>query len=260
MKISTILIPALLSSSFYTSATLAHSEHNDIKISNTAAELIDGKNKQILKITEKNSNGRSHITYDNFNVSHAGLIINNEIGSNVIINEVISNNPTILNGEIRITKNPAKLMIVNPNGITCSSCNFKNTINTNLIVGQIRDSKRPAEWGGDHNAKITIINTNKKMGNIILNSKNIEIINSQLKFDSLAFTNMNSTIKNGTTKSRVFIDKESKIKSGNIKLNLMDTLFTNNGTINSHFSGIALQSDLENNGNINGNYSVFDAK
>ncbi|MBW5406313.1 filamentous hemagglutinin N-terminal domain-containing protein [Morganella morganii] len=257
MKTSTILIPALLVSSFYTSATLAHADNDGIKISNTAAELINGKNKPIIKVTEKNSDGRSHITYDNFNVSHAGLIINNEIGSNIIINEVISDNPTMLNGEIQITEHPAKLMIVNQNGITCSACNFKNAINTNLIVGQIKDSKRPAEWGGDHNAKITIIDTNKKMSNIILNGKNIEIINSQLTFDSLTFTNMKSTIKNGTMKSRVFIDNESKIKSGNIKLSLMDTIFTNNGTINSHFSGITFHSNLENNGYIYGDYSVF---
>ncbi|KJF78341.1 hypothetical protein UA45_06840 [Morganella morganii] len=78
----------------------------------------------------------AHIQYDKFNVGSEGVIFNNHIGADTIVNEVISQSASELNGEVHIEGKEAKFTLVNPNGIVCQSgCSFSNTTSVNLIVG-----------------------------------------------------------------------------------------------------------------------------
>ncbi|MFV9997320.1 MAG: filamentous hemagglutinin N-terminal domain-containing protein [Arsenophonus endosymbiont of Dermacentor nuttalli] len=55
----------------------------------------------------------------------------------MIINEVVSNIATRLNDVLSIKGTPAKVIIFNPNGITCNGCQFTNTTEVDLITGRI---------------------------------------------------------------------------------------------------------------------------
>ena len=107
----------------------------------------------VININKADANGLSHNTYQNFNVTRDGLVLNNSItdlvrengnisrNSNldkpakVILNEVISDNASSLNGFIEVAGQKADVIIANPNGIACSGCGFINTRNATLTTG-----------------------------------------------------------------------------------------------------------------------------
>ncbi|WGL99558.1 filamentous hemagglutinin N-terminal domain-containing protein [Arsenophonus sp. aPb] len=111
----------------------------------------------ILKPTEMNidikapdNNGISYNQYKQFyTLRNVITHLNNDASQNKnmlkqrtgaakwIINEVTSNSKTKLNGVLNIKGTPAKVVIVNPNGITCNGCQFTNATAVDLIVGRL---------------------------------------------------------------------------------------------------------------------------
>ncbi|WP_139538665.1 filamentous hemagglutinin N-terminal domain-containing protein [Klebsiella spallanzanii] len=112
---------------------------------------------KVIDIEKPNSAGVSHNMYREFNVeSRSGVILNNSpdnlahdtlgnIAKNnnltngsasVILNEVVSNKPSALNGFIEVAGQKADVIIANPNGITCSGCSFVNTNKAVLTTGK----------------------------------------------------------------------------------------------------------------------------
>ena len=116
----------------------------------------------VLNINAPSSGGVSHNKFQDFNVDPNGLIVNNlnlksynpnyttslsgqhvEFNYNfregdaarVILNEVVSNNTTALNGYTEIYGHRADYIVANPNGITCAGCGFINTGRMSLITG-----------------------------------------------------------------------------------------------------------------------------
>lgn len=107
----------------------------------------------VVNINKADANGLSHNMYQTFNVSTQGMIINNsttdliresgnipynsnlEAPASLILNEVISKNPSYLNGYIEVAGQKADVIIANPNGISCSGCNFINTGRATLTTG-----------------------------------------------------------------------------------------------------------------------------
>lgn len=109
----------------------------------------------VVEIARPGESGLSHNRFTDYNVGAAGAVLNNAIragssqlagalGANaqlagrpaaVILNEVVSNNPSLLLGRQEIFGKAADFVLANPNGITCNGCGFINTPRATLAVG-----------------------------------------------------------------------------------------------------------------------------
>lgn len=109
----------------------------------------------VVNIVAPSAAGLSHNQYQDFNVGKPGAVFNNsaaggqsqlagQLGANallggreasVILNEVISRNPSLLLGKQEVFGKAADYVLANPNGITCSGCGFINTPRASLLVG-----------------------------------------------------------------------------------------------------------------------------
>lgn len=120
--------------------------------------LIDGAQNgvPIVLIAPPSASGVSRNQYDQLNVNPNGLILNNSSGNTqtqlggwiagnpqlgtrparIILNEVVSSNPSQLRGTIEVAGQRADIVIANPNGISCDGCGFLNTNRSTLTTGQ----------------------------------------------------------------------------------------------------------------------------
>ncbi|WP_369310899.1 filamentous hemagglutinin N-terminal domain-containing protein [Providencia rettgeri] len=205
-------------------------------ISNNGAGVMNQSNgPTIVHINKASDKGISHNTYQQFNVDKKGVILNNSkdnivsktgglINGNanlsagtakVILNEVNSNNASVLNGIVEVAGTNAKVIIANPSGITCNDCGFINTQSTTLTTG------KPIVSNGD------IIAYNVEKGYVQ--------INSDLTNDSPTEIFSRHAAINGKIKT-----KELKIISGS---NLIDS--TGNDYINILGQGSSPQSGID---------------
>jgi len=112
---------------------------------------------KVIDIEAPNAAGVSHNMYREFNVNNKGVILNNSGidythsnfgnmaknnnltngSASVILNEVISNKASSLQGFIEVGGQKADVVIANPNGITCSGCSFINTNKAVLTTGKV---------------------------------------------------------------------------------------------------------------------------
>ncbi len=109
----------------------------------------------LVNIQTPSAAGVSRNTYSQFNVKSQGAILNNsntnvqtQLGgwvqgnpylaggtAKVILNEVNSQNPSLLNGYIEVAGSRAQVVIANPAGISCSGCGFINANRATLTTG-----------------------------------------------------------------------------------------------------------------------------
>ncbi|MGN4051988.1 hemagglutinin repeat-containing protein [Pseudomonas sp. SM4] len=110
----------------------------------------------IVNIVAPNGSGLSHNQFLDYNVDRQGLVLNNALqagqsqlagqlaanpqlqgqAASVILNEVISRNPSAINGAQEIFGRAADYVLANPNGISVNGGSFINTPNANLLVGR----------------------------------------------------------------------------------------------------------------------------
>lgn len=110
----------------------------------------------VVNITAPNGAGISHNRYQQFDVDAVGLILNNSLSgggtllggsvaantglagrsASLILNEVTgARGASVLNGILEVFGAPARVVIANPNGISCSGCGFINTPRVTLTTG-----------------------------------------------------------------------------------------------------------------------------
>lgn len=112
---------------------------------------------KVIDIEAPNAAGVSHNIYREFNVDNKGVVLNNSAtdythstfgnmaknnnltngSASVILNEVVSNKASSLQGFIEVGGQRADVVIANPNGITCSGCSFINTNKAVLTTGKV---------------------------------------------------------------------------------------------------------------------------
>ncbi|ENO89831.1 hemagglutinin repeat-containing protein [Thauera linaloolentis] len=128
-----------------------------------ATVLKAGNGIPVVNIQTPSAAGVSRNAYGQFDIQAQGAILNNSRGNiqsqlggwiqgnpwlaagdaRVILNEVISPNPSQLLGYIEIAGSTAQLIIANPAGITCDGCGFINANRATLTTGT------PIVTGGD---------------------------------------------------------------------------------------------------------------
>ncbi|MCT8352788.1 hemagglutinin repeat-containing protein [Photorhabdus kayaii] len=109
----------------------------------------------VVNIVTPSSSGLSHNQYLDYNVGQMGVVLNNALkegqsqlagqlaanpnlngqAASLILNEVISRNPSLLLGQQEVFGIAADYVLANPNGITCNGCGFINTNRASLVVG-----------------------------------------------------------------------------------------------------------------------------
>jgi len=109
----------------------------------------------LIDIVKANGQGLSHNKFTDFNVGQAGLILNNSTAdtqtllggairgnqnlngaaASLILNEVTSNNRSVLQGYQEVAGQAADVIVANPNGISCNGCGFINTPQATLTTG-----------------------------------------------------------------------------------------------------------------------------
>lgn len=111
---------------------------------------------EIINIAKPSEAGLSHNKYNHFNVEKSGAVLNNarqagksELAGNlkanphlntqsakVILNEVVSRNPSKLAGKQEVFGDKADYVLANPNGISVEGGGFVNTARASLVVGK----------------------------------------------------------------------------------------------------------------------------
>lgn len=109
----------------------------------------------LVNIQTPSAAGVSRNTYSQFDVTNQGVILNNsrtnvqtQLGgyvqgnpymaagtARVILNEVNSSNPSLLNGYVEVAGSRAQVVIANPAGISCDGCGFINANRVTLTTG-----------------------------------------------------------------------------------------------------------------------------
>ena len=140
----------------------------------------------IVNIVAPNGSGLSHNQFLDYNVDRQGLVLNNALqagqsqlagqlaanpqlqgqAASVILNEVISRNPSAINGAQEIFGRAADYVLANPNGISVNGGSFINTPNANLVVGrpELNDGKLQALSTRDASGQLQIQNGGLRNG------------------------------------------------------------------------------------------------
>lgn len=136
MKKNALFTVSLLSV-FISLSCYAHQDvilHAD-SLSDAKVSINDDTGKTQIEVINTNQDGTAHIYYDRLDVGDFGLSLKNNAEAELIINEVVSKEFSILRGELELQGKKATVVIANPNGIICHDCSFSGIDDIKLIAG-----------------------------------------------------------------------------------------------------------------------------
>ncbi|HGJ5882429.1 filamentous hemagglutinin N-terminal domain-containing protein [Arsenophonus sp.] len=157
-----------------------------------------------IDIKAPDNNGISYNQYRRFNTNKGVIVqLNNDANKNknknmltqgaqsakLIINQINSSEKTNLHGLLNIKGSPAKVIIANPNGITCDDCQFSNTNGVDLVAGKMNYTNNTINYQTD---KGKIIFTGLRIwgnGNSSINEKNKFLSNLTVYAGNVRFNN-----------------------------------------------------------------------
>lgn len=146
----------------------------------------------VVDISSANAAGVSHNLFTQYNVGAKGLVLNNTTSTGalvnasqlagsvranaysskaarLIVNEVVSANPSTLAGFTEVAGQRADVVVANPYGITCSGCGFINTDRVTLSTGTPR-------WNSDG----SFAGFNVQQGTITINGNGLNASAQQI--------------------------------------------------------------------------------
>ena len=153
------LFIALMASSVFTAWMATPSEAQQVQANgSTNTQVYTSPNGvTVVDIANPNASGMSHNTFNHYNVPTNGLVLNNgnvlqmarqsELAgqvmanmnltneANLILNEVVAPNRSVLSGYTEVLGKHADVIVANPYGITCNGCGFINVPNATLTTG-----------------------------------------------------------------------------------------------------------------------------
>lgn len=104
----------------------------------TATTATTGANGRVTVGVAAPVGGVSTNTYRDFNVSKAGVDLDNSAArSRTILNQVTSTNPSVLEGQLSVLGPRANVILANPNGISINGATVQNIGNLGLTTGQV---------------------------------------------------------------------------------------------------------------------------
>lgn len=128
----------------------------DIQSANQQTQVSRQGGVEVINIAKPSASGLSHNQYQKFNVDKGGAVLNNaqragkselagqlqansnlrQGSANVILNEVVSRQPSTIAGKQEIFGQRADYVLANPNGISVQGGGFINTAKASLVVGK----------------------------------------------------------------------------------------------------------------------------
>lgn len=111
----------------------------------------------LINIRTPNASGLSINAYDRFSTDSLGATFNNSRASNpwlsqgtakLIVNQVVTNTPSVIRGNLSIGGDAADLIIANPSGLTIHGASFSNTKGVTLSTGNLFTSKIDQSYEG----------------------------------------------------------------------------------------------------------------
>ncbi|HHZ8504608.1 TPA: filamentous hemagglutinin N-terminal domain-containing protein [Morganella morganii] len=282
-KLLSAVILTALSATAFSATEQTFSDGLKIKLNekSTGSDLRMYKGKPVLAIADLDKNKISHNYFDEFNVGKEGMYIGNNKGANTIITEVISNSPSLLNGNIDIIGKLGTLVVANPNGITTDSgFSVSNIQNLELATAKITDTsdKDNIKMINSKDGKLRIIRTDitpdAKLDKLSLISNKISIKKSKLNSDELNFNLLTSSKSKKTLSdtvvyvdaygrdgmhkikktnlnrkpSELYISADSEVTANNVNINLLESKFNNKGSIHGR-ENVRITSKKQNEGN-----------
>lgn len=153
-----------------------------------------------IDIKAPDNNGISYNQYRRFNTKKGVIVqLNNDANKNMlsqgeqsaklIINQINSSEKTNLHGLLNIKESPEKVIIANPNGITCDDCQFSNITGVDLVAGKMNYINNTINYQTD---KGKIIFTGLGIwgnGNSSINEKNKFLCNLTVYAGNVSFNN-----------------------------------------------------------------------
>ncbi|HGJ5867900.1 filamentous hemagglutinin N-terminal domain-containing protein [Arsenophonus nasoniae] len=147
MFIYSILTISLLSTTTFANNERINSSQDQNKANKTRIYNLRENN---IDIKAPDNYGVSHNKYQHFNIGKDYIthlnndatrnqnMINQKTGpAKIIINEITHDEITYLNGQLNVKGTPAKVVIINPNGIICNDCQFTNATEVDLVAGRM---------------------------------------------------------------------------------------------------------------------------